>query len=130
MEEDCVMSKKTLYDKVDNKIQKYSRTIGAIVALVTAATGICAWVSNQFQSVVSAQISDLRSEIRESDKEQTLAIARLELLHLMEKDPENTVAILRVAKHYFVDLGGDTWMSEKYSQFADEHGLDASFVVK
>lgn len=124
------MSRKTLYDKVDNKVQKYSRTIGAIVALVTAATGICTWVSNQFQSVVSAQISDLRSEIRESDKEQTLAIARLELLHLMEKDPENTVAILRVAKHYFVDLGGDTWMSEKYSQFADEHNLDASFVVK
>ena len=124
------MAKVSLYDKADKKLQRISKTVGAVVVLVAAATGACTWVSNQFQAVVSAQISEIGTEIRESDREQTLVLTRLELLSLMENDPENTVAIAKLAHYYFHDLGGDSWMSERYSKFAEEHGLDASFVVR
>lgn len=123
------MAKETAYDKADKKLQRISKTVGAIVALIAAATGVCTWVSNQFQNVVSAQINELGAEIRASDREQTLVLTRLELLSLMENDPENTVAIVKLARHYFRDLDGDSWMSERYSKFAEEHGLDASFVI-
>lgn len=123
------MVKESAYDKADKKLQRVSKTIGAIVALIAAATGICTWVSNQFQGAVSAQIDDLATEIRESDEDQTIALARLELLGLMEHDPDNTVAIEKLARHYFIDLSGNSWMSERYSKYAREHNLDASFVI-
>ena len=123
------MVKESAYDKADRKLQRVSKTVGAIVALIAAATGVCTWVSTQFQNAVSAQINDLATEIRESDEDQTTALARLELLGLMEHDPDNTVAIEKLARHYFVDLSGNSWMSERYSKYAREHNLDASFVI-
>ena len=126
------MAKETLhakYNKADKKLQKASKTVGAITAIIVAATGVCTWVSHQFQSVVSEQISDLSVEIKNSDEEQTLTLARLELLGLMEHDPENTVAVEKLARRYFTTLKGDSWMSERYSRYAHEHNLDASFVI-
>ena len=123
------MAKESVYDKADKKLQRVSKTIGAIVALIAAATGICTWVSNQFQNAVSAQISDLTSEIRESDEEQVQAITRIELMMLIEHDPENKVAIEKMAKYYFVDLAGNRYMEERYSAWAAEYGGDISFVI-
>ena len=123
------MAKESAYDKAGKKLQRASKTVGAIVALFATATGICTWVSNQFQTVVSAQISDLTSEIRESDKEQAQAITRVELMMLIEHDPENKVTIEKMAKYYFVDLVGNRYMEEKYSEWAKEYGGDISFVI-
>ena len=58
------------YDKADGKLQRISKTIGAFMAILAAGTGICTWVSSQFQQAVSAQINDLTSEIKDSDKKQ------------------------------------------------------------
>lgn len=123
------MAKKKLYDKADKKLQRISKTIGAITAIIVAVTGACTWVSNQFRNAVSAQINGLSAEIKESDEEQTLLLARLELLGLMEHDPDNTVAVEKLARRYFTVLNGDSWMSERYSRYAHEHNLDTSFVI-
>ena len=63
------MSKKALYDDADSKLQRVSKTIGAITAIVAAATAVCTWVAGQFQNVVSAQIDDLKIEMEKSDKQ-------------------------------------------------------------
>lgn len=122
------MAKSSLYDKTDKKLHKISSTIGAIMAIVGAATGICTWVSNQFQNVVSAQIEDFREEVEKSDRAQALAIMRLELMSLIAHDPDNVVEIERLGKKYF-QTGGDSWMSSIYSEYAREHNLDTSFLV-
>lgn len=119
----------TTYDKADKKLQRIAKTVGAVTAIVAAATGVCTWVSNQFQNAVSVQISNLASEIKESDEEQAQAITRVELIMLIEHDPENKVAIEKMAKYYFVDLAGNRYMEEKYSEWAKEYGGDISFVI-
>ena len=123
------MAKKSLYDKADSKVQKWAKTISAIAVIIGAIAGVCSWVSHQFAEAVSAQISEFQQETRESDSEMQQSITRLELLGLMEHDPENTVAIEKLARYYFTVLKGDKWMSERYSRYAKEHGLDESFVV-
>lgn len=120
--------KETLYDKTDKKLQRLSKTIGAIVAIVGAFAALANWTSERFSSAVAAQIQEFREEVAESNRKQDLAIMRMELLTLMEHDPDNTVEIEILGKKYF-QAGGNSYMSSMYSRYAREHGLDTSFIV-
>lgn len=121
--------KETLYSKADKKIRRWATTIGATMAIIGAATGICSWVSDQFADVVSAQISEFRAETREADRKHEETITRVELIALIEHDPTNIAAIEKVAKYYFRDLGGDSYMLQKYSGWAKEYGGDISIII-
>ena len=117
------------YDKADSKIQRISKTIGAIVVILSATTGACSWATAQFQSAISTQISELREEIQANNKKEEQQITRLELANLIHNQPNNKAEIEKVARYYFVILGGDWYMTGLYSQWADEHGGDISFIV-
>ena len=123
------MAKKSTYDKVDKKLQKWAGTIGSFVVILGAITGACSWINSQFSNAVSAQISDFQNEVRASDKETKQATTRLELMILIEHDPSNVVAIEKMAKYYFQELDGDLYMTQKYSEWAKEHGGDTTIVV-
>lgn len=121
--------KESLYDKTDRKLQRISKTVGAAVVLIGAASGICAWVSNQFQAAVLAQISDFQEETRAANARQEQSITRVELLTLMSQDPENKAAIEKMARYYFKTLNGDLWMTSRYSSWAKEYGGDITLIV-
>lgn len=122
-------AKKSLYDKADKRVRKWAATVSAVLALVGAATGFCSWISIQFQAAVSAQISDFQDETRNANLRNEQAVTRVELMILIEHDPENVVAIEQMAKRYFVDLGGDKYMTSKYSAWAKKHGGDMTIVI-
>ena len=123
------MAKQTLYDKADKRIRKWAGTVGAVLVLLGAVTGAVSWVSSQFTNAVSAQIEELKAQIEQADEKQNLAIMRLELMNLIENDPDNTIEIEILGKKYF-QAGGNSWMSGYYSRYAKAHGLDTSFIVK
>lgn len=123
------MAKKSLYDNADRKLQRVSRTIGAIIAIVGAAAGVCSWVSNQFADAVSNQISDFRQEMEEANKRHEQTITRVELIALLEHDPNNIAAIEKIAKYYFRDLNGDSYMLQKYSDWAKQYDGDISIII-
>ena len=81
------MSKASLSDKANKKLQKWAGIIGAIITIVGALTGLCSWVSNQFANAVSSQISDFRDEVKASNTRQDQQITRLELMSLIKNDP-------------------------------------------
>lgn len=124
-----VAKKISLYDKADKGIRKWASTISAILVLIGAATGICSWVSSRFQDAVAVQITDFQKETRDSNLRHEQAVSRLELMMLMEHDPENTVAIEQLARYYFNTLGGDKYMTGKYSAWAKKYGGDTSLVI-
>lgn len=121
--------KESLYDKADKRLQRIAKTVGAIIALIGAASGICAWVSNQFQNAISEQISSFQEETRAANARQEQSITRVELLTLMTQDPENKAAIEKMARYYFKTLNGDLWMTSKYSAWAKEHNGDITIVI-
>lgn len=123
------MAKKSLYDKADKKLQRIAGTIGAIVAIMGAVTGVCAWINQQFTNAVSAQISGFQEEVRASDRADKQAATRIELIVLMNHDPTNVVAIERMAKYYFQELDGDQYMTKMYSDWCKEYGGDTSIVI-
>ena len=123
------MVKKSLYDKTDKKLQRIAGTIGAIVAIIGAITGVCSWVSSQFTNAVSAQISGFQQEVRDNDKVNKQAATRTELMVLMAHDSDNVLAIERMAKYYFQELDGDLYMTQKVSDWCKEHGRDCSSII-
>lgn len=123
------MAKKSLYDKTDKKLQRVSGTIGAIVAIIGAASGLFGWIQSQFTAAISSQINDFREEVKASDSAQNQAITRLELTNLIKNDPTNVVAIEKMGRYYFGELDGDQYMTAMFSNWAKEYGGDASIVI-
>lgn len=123
------MAKKSLYDKTDHKIQRIASTIGAIVAIIGAASGLFGWIQSQFAAAISSQIDDFRQEVKSSDAAQNQAITRLELTNLIKNDPTNVVAIEKMGRYYFGELDGDQYMTAMFSNWAKEYGGDASIVI-
>ena len=124
------MAKKSLYDKADKKLQRVSGTVGAIVAIIGATSGLFGWIQSQFTNAISAQINEFREEVKASNGSQDLAIMRLELMNLIQNNPDNTVEIEMLGKKYFnPPYNGDSYMSVVYSQWANARGLDTSFIT-
>ena len=117
------------FDKVSKRATKIAGLVSAVLVLVSAATGLCTWISNQFASAVSAEISEFRKEAKESNDKQEQAITRVELMVLMEHDPDNVVAIEKMARYYFQELDGNLYMTQKYSEWAKANGGDLSIVL-
>lgn len=124
------MAKKSLYDKADKKLQRASGTIGAIIVVIGAISGLFGWVQSQFTNAISTQINDFRQEVKASNDSQDLAIMRLELTNLIQNSPDNTVEIEMLGKKYFnPPYNGDSYMSVIYSEWAKARGLDTSFIT-
>lgn len=121
--------RESLYDKADKRFHRWAATIGAIVAIVGALTGALSWLQSQFANAVSSQISDFQQETRDADMRHEQAVTRVELMMLMEHDPENVVAIEQMAKYYFDELKGDKYMTSKYSAWAKQYGGDMTIVI-
>lgn len=121
--------KETLYIKTDKKIQKWSKTVGALIVLIGAVASVSTWVSSQFQNVVAAQIAGLRAEVQALDKRTDQQITRLELANLIHNQPHNKAEIEKVARYYFVKLDGDWYMTGLYSTWAKDYDGDVSFII-
>ena len=117
------------YIKADKKIQRISKTIGALVVIIGAMASVATWISNQFQNVIAAQIADLRSEVQTLDKRTEQQITRLELANLIHNQPNNKAEIEKVARYYFVKLDGDWYMTGLYSTWAKDYEGDVSFII-
>ena len=117
------------YIKADKKIQRISKTIGALVVIIGAVASVSTWISNQFQNAVATQIADLRSEVQTLDKRTEQQITRLELANLIHNQPHNKAEIEKVARYYFVKLDGDWYMTGLYSTWAKDYDGDVSFII-
>lgn len=81
------------------------------------------------KSSLTEQVDNLRNESQAADNESRLSRTRLELNTLISHNPDNIIEIEKVARYYFVDLGGDWYMSQIYSDWAREYGGDLTFVT-
>lgn len=122
------VAKKKLLDKVSDRANKIAGIVSAFLVIVGAITGAVSWATSQFTSAISSQINEFRQEVKASDDSQNLAIMRLELMNLMQTDPENVVEIEMLGKKYF-QAGGNSYMSRLFSDWARKYGGDPSIVV-
>ena len=141
---------KQLEQKWDNADKWVKRVIGAVTTLGVIAgmfCGLFSWGIGQLDGFVNAklqdvtaqvvevqaditrQVSTVKQELLDIENESRLGRTRLELTTLIAHSPTNVLEIEKVARYYFVDLGGDWYMSQIYSDWAKQYGGDATFVT-
>lgn len=130
---------KQIEERWDNADKWVKRILGAIATLGTIiglVGGITSWVTSQLDAHLDAKIETIATQIQtleeksdEADRKLELSSTRNELTTLISHSPENVVQIEMVARYYFMDLGGDWYMSGIYSAWAKKYDGDMSFVT-
>ena len=141
---------KQLEQKWDNADKWVKRVIGAVTTLGVIAgmfCGLFSWGIGQLDGFVNAklqdvtaqvvevqaditrQVSTVKQELLDIENESRLGRTRLELTTLIAHSPTNVLEIEKVARYFFVDLGGDWYMSQIYSDWAKQYGGDVTFVT-
>jgi carbonic anhydrase len=69
------------------------------------------------------QLSQNIDKILELSKETRKDNIRIQLLMIMEHQPENVDTILKIAEKYFIKLKGDWYMTNEFSKWAKEHNV-------
>lgn len=124
------------WDKADKWIKRILGAIATMGTIIGIVTGITGWVTTQLDNhlddkveTIITQIEALDAKSDEADKKLELSNTRLELTTLIAHNPDNIIEIEKVARYYFLDLGGDWYMSQIYSDWAREYNGDLTFVT-
>lgn len=133
---------KKKWDSLDKNIQKWATRLAAIATIVGVLTAGGGWLIHQVDNAVATHIEVQTTEIQQEvqklseaveaqDKEQEQRLMRLELMMLMEHDPDNVLGIEKLAKEYFSErINGNSYMTAYYTRWAKQHGGDLSVVLK
>lgn len=135
-----IKSIESRWDSADKWLKRIIGTTGSLAIIIGAVVGSFNWglsqINSQIIEIVEQQFSPLSTEVREikeqineSTNNTKLSTTRLELNTLITHSPTNVLEIEKVAKYYFVELGGDWYMSQIYSDWAREYGGNLTFVT-
>ncbi len=126
----------TTWDNADKWAKRVLGAIATIGTIIGIVTGITGWVTTQLDNHLDSKVETIITQIEaldaksdEADKKLELSNTRLELTTLIVHNPDNIIEIEKVARYYFIDLGGDWYMSQIYSTWAREYGGDLTFVT-
>lgn len=125
-----VKKKENQFGKISENLKKISAVISAIGVIIGAFVGVGGWIVNQVNAESNEQIQALEARLDEAHKESQLGITRLELQGLINDTPENRAEIEKLARYYFIELKGDTYMTSMYSKWASEYGGNIEIVLK
>lgn len=116
--------------KWPQKIKDLSALISAIIVVGGALIGGGKWLLSEINASTNARVDALESKIDDNNARDELATTRLELMILMEHDPDNTIEIEKLAKHYFGDLNGNSYLTSIFSKWCRKHGANCEIVLK
>ena len=83
-------------------------------------------MSDQYKNETQNQIQsfiDSMNKLIETTQETRKDTVRIQLLMVMQQQPENIDTILKLAETYFVDLEGDWYMTSEFSKWAKAHDV-------
>lgn len=99
------------------------------VVICALITGVFAWLTARTNARASADNKEILNRLDAVEKRQIsseLTSERNDLLTAIKIDESNSVEIMRIAKHYFLDLGGNSYASKPFAGWATRHQIDIS----
>lgn len=124
------MKQQTPKETISDKIKKLAAIVSALGVIFGAFAGVGNWIITKVNAQSAEQITALEARLDEAHKESQLGITRLELQGLINDTPENRTEIEKLARYYFIELKGDTYMTSMYSKWASEYGGNIEIVLK
>lgn len=117
---------KNRWDNLNEHTQKIASLITGIIVIGSAFIGATNYIVAKLDDHIAEQTQTIQSEMNEVK----LSTTRNELLLMIQNSPTNVLEIERLAKHYFIDLKGNFYMTQKYSDWAKEYNGDTSFITR
>lgn len=111
------------------RIKDFSALISAVLVIGAALIGAGQWIVHEVTASTNQRVDSLESKINDNYTKDELATTRLELMVLMEHDPENVIEIEKLARHYFLDLKGNSYLTSVFSKWCREHGVNCAEIV-
>lgn len=76
-------------------------------------------------------VKEFRNEIKiikDVQHQTILRVTRMELLSIIEKEPNNVDAILQVAEYYFIELNGNAYVHSIFENWAKQHNVSIAWM--
>ena len=121
------MTKKVKDDKkpISENIKSLAAVISALTVICTAATGCAAFVANKISVDIDTKIQPLATKIDAIEMDTT----RIQLIDMIREEPDNEDSILKLAKHYFVDLSGDWYATALFNDWCAERDIHVDWQM-
>ena len=121
------MTKKVKDDKkpISENIKSLAAVISALMVICTAATGCAAFVANKISVDIDTKIQPLATKIDAIEMDTT----RIQLIDMIREEPDNEDSILKLAKHYFVDLSGDWYATALFNDWCAERDIHVDWQM-
>lgn len=120
---------KKLKEKMSEKIIKKTKSLADVITAVgiigAAAVGVGTWCVTQMNAGTNQKLDTIIEKVDKAELDAT----RSQLLALMSDYPDNESEILKVADYYFNRLGGDWYMTDLFTKWADSRGIDVTKIV-
>lgn len=117
--------KEKMSEKIIKKTKSLADIITAVGIISAAAVGIGTWFITQINSGTNQKLDTIIEKVDKAELDAT----RSQLLALMSDYPDNESEILKVADYYFNGLGGDWYMTDLFTRWADSRGIDVTKIV-
>lgn len=117
--------KKLSLKDVPDIVKSVAATITAIGVITGALITCSSFISSKITESVDKKLDNISEQLDNIELDST----RTQLLTLMSNYPDNESEILKVAYHYFKDLDGDWYISELFTEWAEERNIDVSHIM-
>ena len=115
---------------VPQKIKDFAALISAIIIIGGAFIGGGKWLLTEANASTNARVDALEKKIDDNHISEKAATTRLELMVLIDNDPNNIIEIETLARYYFNDLNGNSYMTSIFSKWCKEHNANCEIVLK
>lgn len=117
--------KEKMSEKIIKKTKSLADVITAVGIIGAAAVGVGTWCVTQMNAGTNQKLDTIIEKVDKAELDAT----RSQLLALMSDYPDNESEILKVADYYFNRLGGDWYMTDLFTKWADSRGIDVTKIV-
>lgn len=111
--------------KLPEGTKRLAEVITALTIIGAAVVAGCSWISSKITASTNEKLDNISSQVSSIE----LGATRTQLLTLMSNYPDNESEILKVAQYYFGDLDGDWYMTELFSKWATDRGIDPNTII-
>lgn len=110
---------------IPEQIKYVASVVSAIVLLGGTIAGFSGFISQKIVDKIDQKIDPIVSDVSDIK----LDTARLQLLYMIQNQPENESEILTVAKHYFTELGGDWYLTDIFNEYCMERNIHVDWEM-
>ena len=111
---------------VKERLKDIADVITAVTIIGSALVGVGAWGVSKINETTNSKLDTISSQIKDMEANNT----RTQLLALMSDYPDNESEILKVADYYFNTLKGDWYMTDLFTKWCVQRGIDAGKIIE